>query len=71
MAGWYVATDVAKFDEDDGGVNVTVQGGLMYGLEELGRVYRIGVEFYDGRSHIGEFFQHSEQYVAFGFWFDL
>lgn len=70
-AGWYVATDIATYDEDDGDINFTLQGGLMYRLDELGRVYRIGLELYDGRSHIGEFFQHKERYVAFGFWFDL
>ncbi len=70
-AGWYAAADVSVFEEDDGNPNLTLQGGLMYRLSELGRTYRVGLEFYDGRSHIGEFFQDKEQYVAFGFWFDL
>lgn len=70
-AGWYAAADVSAFEEDDGNPNLTLQGGLMYRLNELGRTYRVGLEFYDGRSHIGEFFQDEEQYVAFGFWLDL
>ena len=32
---------------------------------------RLGVEYRDGRSVMGEFFQHHETYVAFGLWIEL
>jgi hypothetical protein len=40
-------------------------------VDELGRRYRFGVEYYCGRSVIGEFFQDDETSVAIGIWLDL
>jgi hypothetical protein len=69
--GWYAAVDLSFFEEDDWEDNVTVQAGLYLPVEDLARNYRIGLEYYDGRSQIGEFFWIHEEYVAFGIWFDL
>jgi hypothetical protein len=33
--------------------------------------WRVGFEYYDGRSPIGEFFQYRERHLAFGLWIDL
>jgi hypothetical protein len=35
------------------------------------RTWRLGVELYDGRPNLGEFFQDSEAHVALGVWLDL
>jgi len=70
-AAVYVAADASFFQEDDWSANVTIQTGLLFHVQELARYYRFGIEFYDGRSHIGEFFQNEERYVSLGVWFDL
>ncbi len=69
--GWYAAADVSSFEEDDWDQNATIQVGLLLPIKEAERNYRFGIEYYNGRSPIGEFFQNEEKYLAIGFWFDL
>lgn len=67
----YVGLDAVLWQEDGWEPSVTVQTGVKWHIEALERDYRLGLQFYDGRSQIGEFFQDRERYLAFGFWFDL
>ena len=67
----YAAADVSFFEEDNWDENITIQSGLYLPVGDLARTYRVGLEYYDGRSQIAEFFRSHETYVAFGFWFDL
>ena len=69
--GWYAAVDVSHFEENDWDQNLSFQLGLLLRAKGIVRDYRIGVEYYDGRSQIGEFFQDDETYVAFGIWIDI
>lgn len=68
---WYVAADGSFFQENDWHGNVTLQLGLVISQDEIGRRYRFGVEYYRGRSVLGEFFQNHETSLSFGFWWDL
>jgi hypothetical protein len=45
--------------------------GLMLRTKQLVRDYRLAVEYYEGRSQIGEFFQDDETYLSFGIWIDI
>ncbi len=65
----FAALDVSAFEEDDGEENLTVQLGVVRHGE--GGSWRLGVEYYDGRSPIGEFFQERERHLAWGAWLDL
>jgi hypothetical protein len=67
--GWYTALDLSAFEEREWDVNVAIQGGLV--LPTHGHAWRVGVEYYNGRSWIGEFFQDDESYISFGIWLDL
>jgi len=69
--GWYAATDLSVFEENDWDVNFTLQAGLHMPVREVRRRYRFGVEFYDGRSHIGELSMDDERYVALSVMLDL
>ncbi len=69
--GWYAAADVSSYEENDRDTNTTIQAGLLYPLGNLPRTWRLGIEYYDGRSHIGEFFQEREKYISIGFLVDL
>lgn len=69
--GWYTAADVSSYEENDWDTNTTIQAGLLYPLRNLSRTWRLGIEYYDGRSHIGEFFQKREEYISIGFYVDL
>jgi hypothetical protein len=44
---------------------------LVYPIPKLGRAYRAGLEYVDGRTFMGEFFTSRERYVGIGLWFDL
>ena len=55
----------------DWNLNNTIQVGLIFPAKDLSRNYRLGIEYYNGRSHFGEFFQDYEKYLAVGFWFNL
>ena len=69
--GWYVATDNSFYQESDWHGSTAAQIGFVLPFDDIGRRYRFGVEYYRGRSMIGEFFQDNETYVALGAWLDL
>lgn len=69
--GWYAAADCSSFQENDWRGNIALQLGLVIPQDDIGRRYRFGVEYYRGRSVIGEFFQNDEASLAVGFWWDL
>lgn len=69
--GWYAAADVSTFEENDWDQNLTLQMGLMLRTNQLVRDYRLAVEYYEGRSQIGEFFQDDETYLSLGIWIDI
>ncbi len=69
--GWFVAGDVQARQENDWRPALAAQVGVQLVQASLGRSYRIGVEFYDGHSPLGEFFQARERHVALGWWLDF
>jgi hypothetical protein len=69
--GWYVAADNSFYQESDWHGNTAAQIGFVLPFDDIGRRYRFGVEYYRGRSIIGEFFQNNETYVALGAWLDF
>lgn len=66
---WYVAADISSFEENDWDYNTTLQVGVT--ARSGAHRWRLGLEFYDGRSQLGEFFQDNERYWALGLWLDL
>ncbi len=68
---WYAALDVNHYEENDWNGAFTIQTGLHLSAEEVGRSYRFGVEYYDGRSRMGEFSFEDERQIGVGFWLDL
>lgn len=69
--GWYSAVDLSFYEEDRWSTNVTAQAGVSFGSGGTGSLLRLGLEYYDGRSQIGELFQSQESYLAWGLWLDL
>lgn len=67
--GAYGAVDVNAFEENDWDPAVSMQAGIY--LPAPHQVWRAGVELYDGRSTLSEFFQRDERYVLLGLWLDL
>jgi len=66
---WYAALDLAATEERDWRLDWAVQTGLA--MQSRGRRWRIGVEYYEGRPQLGEFFRYSEAWLALGLWMDL
>lgn len=67
--GWYIGADFSSYEENDWDINTAIQLGIVSSVNQ--RNYRLGFEFYDGRSPLGEFFQSNEKYIGFGFWVDI
>lgn len=67
--GWYLATDFSAYEENDWNINTSLQLGIV--SKVAGRKYRFGMEYYQGRSTLGEFFLNREQSIGFGFWIDI
>ena len=67
--GWYVALDLSAYEERDWNINAALQAGFV--LPNDGQKWRLGIELYDGRSTMGEFFLEDETYVNIGVWLDL
>ena len=49
--------------------HVQYHPGIVYVQDE--RRWRFGIEYYDGRAQLGEFFQDDERYISIGLWLDL
>ena len=69
--GYYAAADVMSYEESDWKAEITVQTGLVLPVTNPARTWRFGLEYRDGRSVIGEFFQSRESHIALGMWIDL
>ena len=67
--GLYAALDLSSYEENDWDINTAIQFGFVISRNE--RRWRMGLELYDGRSQIGEFFQDDERYIGFGVWMDI
>jgi outer membrane protein assembly factor BamA len=66
---WYSAVDLSAYEENNWDINTTIQIG--FGARSGSHEWHLGLEFYDGRSQLGEFFQDNERYMSLGLWFDL
>lgn len=67
--GWYMGADFSSYEENNGDINTSLQLGLVTMANK--RNYRLGFEFNDAHSSLGEFFQSKEKYISFGFWIDI
>ena len=67
--GWYGAADLSSMQERDWKVDTSVQAG--YRIDSGEKIWRFGIDWYEGRPPIGEFFQHTEQYIGLGMWVDI
>ncbi len=68
IGGWYAAVDLSSWEERDWRLDAGLQGGLIL---SGGRTWRVGVQYWDGRVPLGEFFQHTESNFTLGLWAEL
>ena len=66
---WYSALDLSSYEENDWHRNLTIQ--LGFAAKSGMHTWRLGLELYDGRTQLGEFFQDEDRYASIGLWFDL
>ena len=65
----YAAMDMQAWEERDWNVDLAVQVGLAFKTE--GRRWRLGLEYYDGRVPLGEFYLEDQRHLSLGLYFDL
>jgi hypothetical protein len=70
-SGWYGALDLQAFEETDWALETTAQLGLVFPASGLVDIWRLGLEFRDGRSIFGEFFAYDETSISLGLWMDF
>lgn len=51
--------------------NIVVQGGWQWRGPRSNHLFRMGVEYYNGKSDQYEFYTRTDQYVAGGIWYDF
>jgi hypothetical protein len=69
LAGWYAATDLSFWEERDWRIDVSLQVGLR--MTSADRTWRLGLQYYDGRVPLGEFFQETVSALTLGLWSEL
>lgn len=69
LAGWYGAVDLQVWEERDWRLDAALQTGLMFNTES--RVWRLGLQYHDGRVPLGEFFRDTESAISIGLWSEL
>lgn len=67
--GWFIAANSEAYEESDWQLDNTLQAGFVYHAGT--RDWRLGIELYDGRFPIAEFFQEQERYISLGLWCDI
>jgi hypothetical protein len=67
--GPYAAVDVQSWEERDWTADLALQTGLAFRAE--GRRWRLGLESYDGRVPLGEFFAEDQRHLGLGLYLDL
>ncbi len=70
-AGLYAAVDVNAYEESGWDADITAQAGFVLPIKSLNHTYRVGLNYRDGRSVIGEFSQFDETYYGIGFWLEI
>jgi hypothetical protein len=65
---WYGAVDFSVTEERNWRLDTAIQAGLA--SKGPGGTWRFGVEYYDGRVPLGEFFQDTEGRFTIGIWVD-
>jgi hypothetical protein len=66
--GWFVAGDFESYEERDWSVDSTLSAGF-YGFRNR-ELWRVGLEYRDGRVPYGEFAQSDETYLGLAVWND-
>jgi hypothetical protein len=69
--GYYAAINITSYQESDWDADITAQAGFVLPVTNLFRTYRLGLEYRNGRSIIGEFSQFEDNYFGIGLWMDL
>ena len=69
LTGWYAATDISSWEERDWRTDVSIQAGVK--VVSDGRTWRLGIQYYDGRVPLGEFFTETESAFTIGLWSEL
>lgn len=62
--GWHTALDLESFEENDWNLDTTVVTGLS--LDRGEGVWRLELEYHNGRVPLGEFFRSEEEYIGVG-----
>lgn len=66
---WYAGLDIGATEERDWQKDISLQ--LGWQIPTATRVWRVGLEAYDGKAQLGEFFQDDERYLGLGLWLDV
>jgi len=66
---WYAGLDVGATQERDWQSDVSLQIGWRVPTDN--RIWRVGLEAYEGKAQLGEFFQEDERYLGLGLWLDI
>lgn len=67
--GWYAGLDLSSYEERDWDINKALQIGFAFAAAP--HTWRLALDYYDGQSVIGEFFQHHERYAGLGLYLDI
>jgi hypothetical protein len=66
---WYGSADFQAMQERGWRIDRALQGGIV--MHSSGRAYRLGLEYYDGRPTVADFFAYSEASITWGLRIDL
>ncbi|MBX3414336.1 MAG: DUF1207 domain-containing protein [Pirellulales bacterium] len=67
----FLALNAHVREENNFSGNLVVQTGWAWRSAGPGRIFRIGFEYYNGKSRQYEFFDQFEQQIGGGFWYDF
>ena len=71
FGGFYAAVNVSAYQLNGFSPNLSIAGGYLFPQERFGRRFRIGLQYYNGRSLSNQFYNRKEKFAAFTVGFDI
>ncbi len=67
--GIFAGLDLSSYEERDWDINTALQLGFAFSATP--HIWRVTLDYYNGQSIMGEFFQHNERYTGIGLYLDV
>ncbi len=71
IGGLFAAYNISAYQSNAFARNVSIMGGYIFPQDGLGRKFRIGINYYNGRAWSNQFYNRRDKFIAFSLAMDV